>query len=262
MKGPHRVSQTMFLILTPTAFEQQALRDALGAAESRTFAHRNQVQGLLADRTVVLLETGIGAVNTAQALTAVLQASRPVLVLQIGGGGAYLSSGLGIGDLAIATEENYGDLGVLTPDGWQPADVIGIPVLQKDRDYFNRFPLRPALVARAKALVRNIPWDAPAPQVRSGPFITVQQCSGRASAGNELAARFNGICENMEGAAAAHLCMLYGVPFLELRGISNRVEDRSRETWDLNLAANRAQQAARALVESLDLKNPNTPAIL
>ena len=133
----------MFLILTPTAFEQQALRDVLGAAESRTFAHRNQVQGLLADRTVVLLETGIGAVNTAQALTAVLQASRPVLVLQIGVGGAYLSSGLGAGDLAIATEENYGDLGVLTPDGWQPADVIGIPVLQKDRDYFNRFPAVP-----------------------------------------------------------------------------------------------------------------------
>ena len=62
----------------------------------------------------------------------------------------------------------------------------------------------------------------------------------------------------MEGAAAAHLCMLYGVPFLELRGISNRVEDRRRETWDLDLAANRAQQAAGSLVENLNLKNPGT----
>ncbi len=237
------------LILTATAFEQQTLRQTLGNAESCTFAHRNRVQGTLAGRSVTLLETGIGAVNAAQALTAFLQDGRPALVLQIGVGGAYLSSGLGIGDLAIATEENYGDLGVLTPEGWQPADAIGIPILKKDRDYFNCFPLDPGLVARAEALVRSI---ASSPEVCAGPFLTVQQCSGQTSTGNELSARFNAICETMEGAAAAHLCTLYEVPFLELRGISNRVEDRNRETWDLDLAAQRAQQAAGALIANLD----------
>ena len=53
------------------------------------------------------------------------------------------------------------------------------------------------------------------------------RCSGLAVRGNELAARFNAICENMEGAAAAQVCTLYEVPFLELRGISNLVEDRN-----------------------------------
>lgn len=240
------------LILTATAFEQQAIWQALGQAENRTFAYRSRVQGVLAGRTVTLLETGIGAVNAAQALTATLQDGHPTLVLQIGVGGAYLSSELSVGDLAIATEENYGDLGILTPHGWQPADAIGIPILEKDRSYFNRFPLDPSRVARAEALVRDIVWDTSSPEVCAGPFVTVQKCSGQTSTGNELAARFNAICETMEGAAAAHLCTLYEIPFLELRGISNRVEDRSRETWNLDLAAQRAQQAAGALVENLD----------
>lgn len=239
------------LILTATAFEQADLRRGLPSAGA--FAHRALVRGTLSGRPVALLETGIGAVNTAQALTAALERERPALVLQLGVGGAYLPSGLDVGSLVLATEENYGDLGVLTPSGWQPADAIGIPVLKKDRDYYNAFPLCPDRVARAEAVLRDIPWNGPAPALHAGPFVTVQQCSGRADAGNALAARFNAICENMEGAAAAHLCALYGVPFLELRGISNRVEDRNTDAWDLPLAAKRAQQAARALVENLEL---------
>ena len=54
----------------------------------------------------------------------------------------------------------------------------------------------------------------------------------------------------MEGAAAAHVCALYGVPFLELRAMSNRVEKRDREQWDLVGAVARAQEAAARLLES------------
>ena len=243
----------MVLILTATDLEQQTLRASLQNAERRVLAHRNAAEGRLAGRPVTLLETGIGAVNTAQALTAALQTYRPDLVLQTGVGGAYLASGLDVGDLALATAETYGDLGLLTRDGWQSAEAIGIPILRKDRDYYNRFDLDPGLVARAEIAVAQTVWDAEPPTLRTGPFVTVQQCSGLAARGNELAARFGGICENMEGAAAAHLCVLYSVPFLELRGVSNRVEDRNFDAWDRPLAAGRAQQATGALVENMEL---------
>ncbi len=241
----------MVLILTATDLEQQTLRASLQNAKCRVLAHRNVTEGRLGGQPVTLLETGLGAVNTAQALTAALQTCRPDLVLQIGVGGAYLASDLNIGDLALATDETYGDLGLLTPDGWQPAEAIGIPILRKDRDYYNRFDLDPGLVARAEIAIGQTEWDENPPTLRSGPFVTVQQCSGLAARGNELAARFGGLCENMEGAAAAHLCALYTVPFLELRGISNRVEDRNLDAWNLPLAAGHAQQAARALVENM-----------
>jgi futalosine hydrolase len=72
-----------------------------------------------------------------------------------------------------------------------------------------------------------------------------------AGTGNRLAARFDGICENMEGAAAAHLCALYDTLFLEIRSVSNRVEDRNFAAWNLPLAMRRAQQAALIALDCL-----------
>jgi len=51
----------------------------------------------------------------------------------------------------------------------------------------------------------------------------------------------------------AHLCLSYGLPFLEVRGISNLVEDRRREAWNLPLAAARAQLAGLMLLSELEL---------
>lgn len=233
-------------ILTATAYEQQCLRDSLQQVTTQRIGHRVWVRGMIGTRSVVLIETGIGAVNTAQALTVALQEISPEFVLQIGIGGAYLSSGLNKGDLALATEENYGDLGVITSAGWSPADEIGIPILSAERDYYNTYPLEPALVARAQHILEQSGECA-----MQGPFVTVQQCTGREDIGNELAARFNAICENMEGAAAAHICTLYAAPFLELRAISNRVEDRNKDTWDIPRAVQRVQIAARKFIEAL-----------
>ena len=239
------------LVLTATAFEQETLRRSIPNPTTRTFAYRARTEGKLGTRRVALIETGIGAVNTAQALTAALETGRPDFVLQAGVGGAYAGSQLNVGDLALATEENDGELGVLAPDGWMPADTIGIPVLTKNLNHYNTFPLDKVLARRAAAQILNAAWPSGTPAVRSGPFVTVQQCSGLAARGSELAARFNAICENMEGAAAAQLCTLYEVPFVELRGISNLVEDRNPGAWNLPLASLNAQRAARVLIEDL-----------
>jgi futalosine hydrolase len=52
----------------------------------------------------------------------------------------------------------------------------------------------------------------------------------------------------MEGAAIAHICTRYGVPMVEMRGISNIVEDRDRGRWNIRLAADNCQQAAQDLL--------------
>ena len=62
-------------------------------------------------------------------------------MLQLGVGGAYPNAGLEVGDLALAEAENYGDLGVRTPQGWESSELIGIPVIRGDVDYYNHFPL-------------------------------------------------------------------------------------------------------------------------
>ena len=227
------------LVLSATAFEQGVLREQVEQRVTSAVAGKEWVSGSMAGRSVLLVATGIGAVNAAHALTCALQARRPDWVLQVGVGGAYPQGGLEIGALALASEEWYGDLGVRTDEGWQGADLIGIPVYGEDG--YNKFVLAGECLDRAQEFL---------PEVKVGPFATVQECSGTDELGLERGARFGAVCENMEGAAAAHVCALYGVPFLELRAMSNRVEKRDREQWDLVGAVARAQEAAARLLES------------
>lgn len=241
------------VLLAATDMELRGLLQTLRASPVRHVAGKPWHRGEIADRRVLLVQTGIGAVNAAHALTCVLQAQRPSFVLQCGVAGAYPDSGLDVGDIAVATEEVYADLGVITPDGWQPADAIGIPLVQNEAKYYNRFPVDQTRTVAACEIIRAMHWEEGRPNVRSGPFLTVQQCSGVAAVGNALAARCGGICENMEGAAAAHVCLLYDAPFVEVRAMSNRVEDRNPAAWNLPIAVKRAQQAAAAVMQSVAL---------
>jgi futalosine hydrolase len=192
--------------------------------------------------------TGIGAVNAAHALTRYLAGKpRPSFVIQTGIAGAYVPAGIAVGSVVLADTEIYGDLGVLTPLGWRPMEEIGIPVVDATASAparFNYFPLDPALVSRAAA--------AAGPAVaRTGKFLTLSQVTGVRALGDVLYERFGALCESMEGAAAAHVCALHDVPFLEVRGVSNLVEDRDRAKWRIKEAADAAQAVVLTLLENL-----------
>tara|TARA_Y100000588_G_scaffold198643_1_gene212429 strand:+ start:2755 stop:3483 length:729 start_codon:yes stop_codon:yes gene_type:complete len=238
------------LLLTATAGEQDQLRESLGGLQRTVSTHRNTHHGKIFGHEATLVEGGIGAVNTAQALTAALNSRSFDGVLQTGIGGAYPSSGLTTGDVAVANEEIYGDLGIALPDRYALADEIGIPVIDGDPPRFNRMPVDARLSDRAETVARARS-ETSEYTTRRGPFVTVQQCTGCSSLASELEERFEGICENMEGAAAAHICALYDVPFAEVRGISNIVEDRDFSKWDIPLATNRAQDVLLGLLEKL-----------
>ncbi|NKB68563.1 MAG: futalosine hydrolase [Candidatus Latescibacteria bacterium] len=237
------------VVITATAFEQEVLVAELRDRVRQIVAGKVWHSGRLQGRPVRLLETGIGAVNTAHTLTCLLQAEDPDLVLQVGVGGAYLEAGLALGDLVLASREVYGDFGVRTREGWQGGELIGIPLLATDEPVYNHLALDPDLLRQAEKILQESGEKVAA----SGTFVTVQECSGSEELGRQRAALFGAICENMEGAAAAHICRLYQVPFVEVRSISNQVEDRRREEWDLPGAIARAQRAARHLVAGLAL---------
>jgi futalosine hydrolase len=216
----------MVLVLAATALESKLLQSA-GA-------------------NVVV--TGIGAVNTAHALTKHLAENRtPSLVVQTGVAGAYVPADVPVGAVLLADTEIYGDLGVLTPEGWRPMEEIGIPLVEASLSHparFNYFPLDASLVARAATAAGSL-------VARTGKFLTVSQVTGVRAVGDVLYERFGALCESMEGAAAAHVCAMHGVPFLEVRGVSNLVEDRDRGKWRLVEAANAAQTAVLELLENL-----------
>lgn len=214
---------------------------AMDGARSRTIGRKPAVVGRLGGHPVVVLATGMGKTNAAHALTALLERDEVRGVLGFGIGGAYPASGLRPGDVALASEAVYGDDGVETPAGWVGTDGIGIPLLHgDDGPRFNRFPLDPGRVEAARHALERAGVPA-----RVGAFVTVSRCSGTDALGRMLGERWGAVCEGMEGAALAHVAAMYGVPFLELRAVSNRVEDRDPARWRIPEAAEAAARAAR-----------------
>ncbi|MBA4156025.1 MAG: futalosine hydrolase [Gemmatimonadetes bacterium] len=226
------------------ALEMAPVAGWLQSAERTTIGRKPAARGLLDDVPVVLLAAGMGKTNAAHALTALLERERVRGVINFGVAGAYAGSGLEVGATALASAEIYGDDGVETPHGWISTEGIGIPLLRTESACrFNEFPLDPERVAAAgRALA------AAGIESRTGPFVTLSSCSGTTKRGVELSRRFRALCESMEGAALAHVCAIYGVPFLEARGISNAVEDRDLSRWRIREASEVAARAARVLV--------------
>jgi futalosine hydrolase len=231
-------------VVTAVPQEAAPLQRVLRAATTLVIGRRPAHAGLLAGTPAIVLAGGMGKTNAAQALTALLENRAVRGVMNVGVAGAYPGSGLELGALALACEEIYGDEGVGTPTGWRSTEEIGIPLLDLPAAArYNRFPLDLVLVERARVLLRTAGFGAAV-----GAFVTVSCCSGTSTRGAEIAARFGALCESMEGAALAHVAALYGVPFLELRAISNLVEERDLSRWRLREAIETACHAAREVL--------------
>jgi futalosine hydrolase len=223
-----------------------------------------------ARRRVALAISGLDKVNAAHLLTCILQAMNPGprLVLQAGIAGALPTVGTfapaDIGDVVLATRDAYSDTGTSSPLGWLSARELGWAVaLVHGVESGGVFPIDGRLVTAALEVVAAAAAqeDETAfaairpeqhPRVFAGPCITASQVTGVDAEAEELAARWEALAESMEGAAAAHVCALYDVPFLEVRGISNLVGDRDRAHWQVRRAVAAASWAARAIVDSLD----------
>lgn len=247
-----------FAVVAATAAEMAPVLAGVVEAEAISVAGKPWWLGRLggSERSVsgVLLVSGYGGVNAAHALTCLLEAERPKLVLQVGIAGAFVGSGLEAGDLAVASSDSYADLGVVTPDGWLSAETFSGPlaVASDGRELRNTFLLDPDLVDVAARVLRAAAWAAAPPRVTVGPFVTSDQVTGSRAHADLLEDRWHAIAESMEGAAAAHVCALYGVQFLQVRGISNLVVDRDRASWRVEQAAAVAGRAALLLVRALD----------
>lgn len=235
-------------LICSVPFECERLIQSLAGTTELTIGRKPAWSGSLDETRVIVCPAGIGKTNAAHGATALLESLELRAVVCFGVAGAYPPSGLVVGDVALASHAVYGDEGVETPEGWISTEAIGIPLLERaGASIFNEIALDPRLVAHACAAL-----EAAGLRARVGPFVTVSSCSGTMARGKELASRFGAICESMEGAALAHVAGLYDVPFLELRAVSNLIEDRDLSRWRLAEAAEVAQRAVRIVVTALD----------
>ncbi len=240
----------MICLLAATPHETVLLRQQLPLQPDpllpgQTFSCR------FCNENILLLHTGIGQVSATTSLTRLLERQIPTLLIAFGCGGSYPNSGLSNGDLALATAEYFGDLGVADAQGFIPLSALGLkhpatgpPLFRQQFDLVSGWQRGAADLLRQATELASI-------QISSGPFVTVNTVSGTPELCRQLEQLCAGICENMEGAALAQVAAGYEIPLLELRGISNPCGTRERADWDLLAGMDVAQRALLRLLKDL-----------
>jgi futalosine hydrolase len=81
--------------------------------------------------------------------------------------------------------------------------------------------------------------------------ITVNTAHGNEASIAAVVHRCAPQVETMEGAAFMYACLLAGVPFAQVRAVSNIVERRNREAWRMGDAIRALGTAAQQILETL-----------
>lgn len=198
------------------------------------------LRGVRGDTRFEVHAAGVGpvsaAVSTAMAMASSVFEYDLVVSAGIGGGFAGQAD---IGSIVIASESIAADLGAETPEGFAGVDKLGFGT--------NRLPVEEKLSSRWVEALR-----ADGQAVRYGPILTLSTVTGTAETAALLAERIPGAAaEAMEGYGVAEAASRRGVPFVEIRAISNAVGPRDRAAWRIGDALAALETASYHLLEAI-----------
>jgi nucleoside phosphorylase len=160
------------------------------------------------------LRCGVGPVEAAAATAAAIAARRPAAILHVGIAGARRARALAPASLVIGGESRYCDLNV--PAALAPDLVIAPESLRAAVEH--AFPLAPVLTIGTSARVGG-----------------TSDCD----------------VEAMEGFGVLRAAQLAGVPAIEVRAISNDIEEADRTRWQFDAAFHAILAATPPLVDAL-----------
>ncbi len=200
----------MFKVATIFAF----MKILLCAATEGELSNLREIE--VNSQEIDFLVTGIGMVATTYSLTRQFAAAEYDLALQIGLAGSF-DSRIKIGGVCRIEEDVFSELGAESGNDFltlEQMDLPGITTVKNeidfDSDMLNALPV----------------WRG----------ITVNTVHGNETSIAKIKERLNPQVETMEGAAFLMVCQKEKIPALQLRAISNYVELRNKENWNIALA--------------------------
>lgn len=222
------------LITAATSFEISPLEIFLKENFTPTGNYQFQKGGM----EVVLLITGVGLPMTSYNLGKMLALHRFDWALNAGIAGAF-NRKLALGDVVQVVSERFGDLGVEEADG-QFSDMHQLGLIDGNMPPFQDGKLL------------NITADAFdfLPKASS---ISVNKVHGYPPSIEKIQAKYNADIESMEGAAFFYACLSENIPFLEIRAISNYVEARNRNKWEIGMAIEHLNKVVIEMVNGLNI---------
>lgn len=178
------------------------------------------------DSKLEFLTTGVGMVATGFALGKALATAHYDLVINLGIAGAFDRS-IALGEVVEVIEDTFAELGAEDDEAFLPLDQMGF------------------------GEVTFIPSRHPFLNIKQVRGITVNRVHGNAASIQKVAERLNPQVESMEGAAVFYACKQASIPCVQIRAVSNYVEKRNRDAWQIGLAIKNLNTFAGELLKRL-----------
>jgi adenosylhomocysteine nucleosidase len=251
------------VILGALETETQPVAAALSEREPVAVLGIPCVSGRLAGRSVILAATGVGKVNAAMTTALLVERFAPEAVIFTGIAGA-LDPELHPGDVVVGEKLvqhdllNHTETGAVLRNVRNPRDGAANPI-----ELWPSSRLL-ALARRAAAVVALEPVQDESgprvPRVHFGTIATGDSFIGSPKKKDELHAQLGADAVEMEGAAVGQVCHQLGVPFLVIRGLSDRAGSGARAEAQRNLGvtARNSAQVAVAVARSLAMEPAQT----
>lgn len=170
---------------------------------------------IIGNNQLNVLITGVGMVATAFSMARVFSEQHYDLVINAGIAGSF-SSSLPPGEICLVNEDTFAELGAEDGDKFLSLETLGL-------GKSTYFPI----------ISNLLPVQESTRKVKA---ITVNTVHGDELSIQKIIDRLNPDIESMEGASFFFSCEQYQVPSLQIRAISNYVEKRNRDNWQIQTA--------------------------
>lgn len=162
--------------------------------------------GKIANKDCVVVQGGIGKVNAAVSATLLFENYHPEQLINIGSAGG-LSLDQEVGDVVISSMVGYHDVDV-TAFNYEYGQMAGSPRF---------FEADPQLMEMTKQVLSDNCISAHTGLIVSGDMFVAKDVQVK-----NIKQHFpNAQCAEMEAAAIAQVCTIYGVPFIITRSLSD-----------------------------------------
>ncbi len=185
------------------------------------FENKKTVIFIKQKANIDFLITDVGMLFTTYKLTKELNKKKYDLIINAGIAGAF-NKNLKLGEVVNIKQQTFGDFGV--DDNSVFKSMFDINLIDK-----NKFPFTDGKITNNY----NIDFINNLKQVNG---ITVNTVSGDNNKIIKLTDKFNTDIETMESIAIFYICKIEKINFIEIRAISNYVENRDKSKWEIELA--------------------------
>ncbi|MBA2329675.1 MAG: futalosine hydrolase [Flavisolibacter sp.] len=186
---------------------------------------------------VDLLITGVGLMAATYALTKQIAQKKPAIIVQAGISGC-LDEALSLGEVVVVKNEAIGDMGVMENDSFKT--LFELNLIQKDE--------QPWQNGKLVNTHNNLLFLTGLKQVQA---VSVHEITTNEKRIQYYKESLKAQIEHMEGAALHFVGLMEGIPFLQIRCISNLVSVRDKTKWKLDESITNLNNELQKIINEL-----------